>query len=238
MLKSNGSHIQNRLFTQAAGVDYSSTTLYPLGRLMGNRLAFGKDASWPFGYHSDSAVLLSFRTNGFVTAILRGDSSFTANLTALGNLTSNLAGSSTIVADANAAANLYSTLLGEGTMTAQPSAKGNMSGTINAGATPSAYDIAQEVWGSIAAQNNVPATMGNKLNSAGGAANPWDVVIESGLTAGEVLKLILAVQAGESTVVALGGGLATVTFKSVDGQTSRVTAHMDGSERTSMTLVP
>jgi hypothetical protein len=238
MLKSNGSHIQNRLFTQAAGVDYASPGLYPLGRLMGNRLAFGKDASRPFGYHSGSAVLLSFRTNGYIVAVLKGDSLFTASLTALGQLTSNLAGSSTIVADANAAANLSTQLIGEALFNAQPSAKGNMSGKINAGATPSAYDIAQEVWGSIAAQNNVPLTMGSKLNSAGGAANPWDVVIESGLTAGEVLKLILAVQAGESTVVALGGGLATVTFKSVDGQTSRVTAHMDGSERTSMTLVP
>jgi hypothetical protein len=202
---------------------------------MGNRISFGNNASWPNAYHNVSAIFLPFKDNGNMAAQLYPSSFFTADITALGNMDASLVGDSTVTANGNMAANIRSDLVGESTFNVTPSAIGNMSASINAGATPSAFDIAQEVWGSIAAQNNVNNTMGQKLNNAG---DPWQAVIESGLTAADVLKLILAVQTGESTVVALGGGAATVTFKSVDGATNRVQATMAGSERTGVTLIP
>lgn len=39
--------------------------------------------------------------------------------------------------------------------------------TVNVGATPSADDIAQAVWNSLASRFNYADTMGNKLNSSG-----------------------------------------------------------------------
>ncbi len=42
------------------------------------------------------------------------------------------------------------------------------------GDRPSPEAIAQAVWGALAAGLNAAGTMGEKLNDAGGAADPWD----------------------------------------------------------------
>lgn len=93
--------------------------------------------------------------------------------------------------------------------------------------------VAQAVWSATAAGNNTTGSMGEKLNDAGSASNPWTEVIESGLTASDIMKLILAVQAGKTEIDG-----ATVKFKSVDGLTDRVTAEMTGSERVDVDLNP
>jgi hypothetical protein len=78
--------------------------------------------------------------------------------------------------------------------------------------------------------------MGEKLNDAGSGSNPWTEVIESGLTAAEVLRIILAVQAGKTNIVDNGGGSATVTFRDVADTKNRVEADMQDSERIDVTL--
>jgi hypothetical protein len=96
--------------------------------------------------------------------------------------------------------------------------------------------ITAAVWSALAAAYNVPGTMGEKLNGAGSAGNPWTEIIESGMSAADILRVVLAVLAGESTIVDQGGGLAVVEFANVAGTKPRVTADMDGSERTSLVL--
>jgi hypothetical protein len=62
---------------------------------------------------------------------------------------------------------------------------------VSIGATPSAYDISQAVWGAVASQNNVTGTMGEKLNGAGSAGNPWTTDLSSyntANTAGKILR--------------------------------------------------
>lgn len=95
----------------------------------------------------------------------------------------------------------------------------------------STSNVGQAVWASLASANNTAGTMGEKLNDAGSASNPWTEVIESGLTAAEVLRIILAVQAGKTTIAG-----SDVSFRDVDDTKDRVLAEMTGSERTTVTL--
>lgn len=46
--------------------------------------------------------------------------------------------------------------------------RGRIALSVSIGAQPSAFDIAQAVWGSVASQNNVANSMGEKLNNSGG----------------------------------------------------------------------
>lgn len=69
--------------------------------------------------------------------------------------------------------------------------RGRVSLSVSIGASPSAFDISQAVWGAIAAQNDTPGTMGEAMNGAGGAGNPWITDLSSydtPNTAGKILK--------------------------------------------------
>ena len=140
-------------------------------------------------------------------------------------------GSTTISIDGSAALGAIASLVGEATVSISGSAEimglGYMTGTtIESGMTPDG--IARAVWSAPAATNNDPGTMGEKLNDAGSAANPWTEVIESGYTAAEILRLIAAVAQGSATDLE---GAAPV-FKSIDGTKNRVTATYAGGTRT------
>lgn len=190
-----------------------------------------------------SANLQAFLT---AAANLTGSGSITANRTALGALIAALTGSG----DADG-----STVTATGALDADITVTGTGLTTANVGPA---------VWASIAAANNTPGTMGEKLNDAGSAANPWtealpgayvagtagyilgnipasiaavpdDVwakVIEAGFTAEEIIKILLAVAAGDATGMQ---GPATV-FKSQDGTTNRIEATQDGDTRVINTI--
>ena len=64
-----------------------------------------------------------------------------------------------------------------------------------------------------------------------GITDPWDSVIDSGYTAGEVMRLLASVAAGKTNIVDTGGGSATVTFRDLADTKDRVDADMVGSER-------
>lgn len=100
----------------------------------------------------------------------------------------------------------------------------------------STANVGSAVWGALASANNSTGTMGEKLNDAGSASNPWTEVIESGYTAAEILRLLAAVAAGKTNIVDLGGGDATVTFRDIGDTKDRIVADMTGSERTTLTL--
>jgi GTPase Era involved in 16S rRNA processing len=59
--------------------------------------------------------------------------------------------------------------------------------------------------------------------------------IESNLTLPQAVQILLAVAAGKSTVVNLGGGQATVTFRDLDDTKNRVVATLNNSNRTIIT---
>ena len=63
----------------------------------------------------------------------------------------------------------------------------------------------------------------------------WANVVET-LTAEEILRVLLAVASGKTTITDLGGGSATVKFRDLADTKDRVSADMDENERTSVTI--
>jgi hypothetical protein len=200
-------------------------TLAPRFRMLGNTISFGPDASWPRGYNSEHAVIMPQRTGGFIACILRGDGNLDGAATAIGSMTATISGEGTVVANGNMAVNRTASMSGSGTLTINPSAKGWMAAALDAGARPSAYDIAQEIWQSNAASYNTPGTMGAKVNASGSSGNPWATVIEAGMTAEEILRVIAAALAGKTEGMETG----SVTFTGLDGSTIRITGTLDAS---------
>ena len=75
-----------------------------------------------------------------------------------------------------------------------------------------------------------------KTETVDGSGNPLDTVVEGSYTATEVLRLLLAVATGKTTIADIGGGLGTVKFRDVADSKDRVTATVSDSQRTAVTL--
>ena len=114
-----------------------------------------------------------------------------------------------------------------------PYAIGVMAGSTQdtTGMTPAG--VAQAVWTAVAAEFDGTGTMGQKINAAGTAGDPWaadlsayaagtagyaldnvvgmDVEIHPGITLQTALQALLAVAAGKAT----GGGTGEITFRDV-----------------------
>lgn len=105
---------------------------------------------------------------------------------------------------------------------------GHIAGSITPFTELSPENLAAAVWNAAATENNAAGTMGEKLNDAGSASNPWTEVIESGLTAAEVLRLIASALAGDATGLESG----VPVFKSLDGTKDRITATYASGTRT------
>lgn len=154
-----------------------------------------------------------------------------AALLAYLQLAATLAGTGNLAGAATALAHAAAVLDGEGDVagTTVLTALGTLAAQITVtGATLTTGNVGQAVWSAIAASNNEAGTMGEKLNDAGSAANPWTEVIESGLTAAQVLRLIAAAVQGNATGLESGSPV----FKSIDGNTDRITATYVSGTRT------
>jgi hypothetical protein len=172
------------------------------------------------------SMLLSMGGSGTLAASIQGRLNMSADLTGSGDLDASIA----------ALGNMVCELTGTGDLEAAIGAIGNMSVDITVtGSGLTTANVGAAVWSSLASANNVTGTMGEKLNDAGSAANPWTEVIESGYTAAEILRLLAAVMAGKST----GGGTTNIEFTGLDGTTIRVDATVDESgNRSAVTLDP
>lgn len=112
-------------------------------------------------------------------------------------------------------------MLGAGDLDATIAAYGNMEiDIVVTGTGLSTANVGQAVWAALASANDAAGSMGEKLNDAGSASNPWTEVIESGYTAAEILRLLAAVAQGDASGLENGSPV----FKSIDGTKNRVTA--------------
>lgn len=174
-----------------------------------------------------------------IAAITGSGTVTAANLQAFLAAVADLTGSGTISdADLEGLGALLAALVGDGTLDASVlTGIGELDADlVVTGTGLSTANVGQAVWSALAASNNVVGTMGEKLNDAGSASNPWTEVIESGYTAAEILRLLAAVAAGKTDIVDLGGGAATVIFRDIADTKDRIVADMTGSERTTLTL--
>ena len=205
-------------------------------KALNNGIAFGMKVGRPYGYNGLNGWCLPVQPGGFIRATLSGSSDFLTIISCIANMHATLSGEGTLTPGINAAYNMYCTLIGEGNLTSDLKAKAWMWATLDAGARPSAFDIAQEIWQAQASQYNSEGTLGNKVNESGSSGNPWTEVIESGLSAKDVMKIIASVLAGKTTITDLGNGLATVKFRDVNDTKDVLSASMTDSERTHVTL--
>jgi hypothetical protein len=143
-------------------------------------------------------------------AALTGSATLSADILGKLEAAAALAGSGDITAALGALAGLAAGLTGTGTSTADATAKAFLSSDI--------------------------VVTGDILSTANIGDAVWARVIESGITAEEVVRILLAVAAGKSEVTDLGGGAATVVFRDQADALDRVTATMASSDRTAVVI--
>jgi len=157
----------------------------------------------------------------------------TADLLAVLQATATLSGSGTLAGTADALGWVLASMTGTGTLTGTRYATGALEADITPFTTLSPENLALAVWSAVAADNNDTGTMGEKVNDAGSASNPWTEVIEGSYTAAEMLRIIAAALAGELA----GAGTTTITIQGIDATTDRIVATVDGTgNRTAVTL--
>jgi hypothetical protein len=174
-------------------------------------------------------------------ATLTGNGEITKDSTTLEailNMAASISGSGTITTSPlNVIAWCVASVLGQGNLTATMKGWADMSANItSAGDVVTAQSCAAAVWNALAAAYDTSGTMGEQLNNVGAGANPWTSPIEGSYTAEDIMKILLSVMAGKTTIVKGSGTTATVKFRDVNDTKDRVVATMDGSQRTSVTL--
>lgn len=141
----------------------------------------------------------------YITSSINGSGSLEALSYAIGVLVSEIFGEGSLSGDAVGSINLEVIMDGSGIIYnanmaggyyldgsisstsevySQLRGLGIMEMVIEIGARPSAYDIASAIFGAIAADNNIPLTIGEKINSAGSAGDPWSTTLPGTYTDG------------------------------------------------------
>lgn len=147
-----------------------------------------------------------------VSSTIAGSGSLTSNLSLIVSLISTLTGSGALTTSMVGVVQMASTLIGQGNITAGLGLLANcianlqgsasMTNTLRADAYMSANifvnqsdatvgQIVYAIWNAIATEYNNSGTMGNKLNGAGSAGDPWTTDLSSyntDGTAGKKLK--------------------------------------------------
>lgn len=156
-----------------------------------NFSGFGQLTSMPQGYQSAArAIIPTLKESGNMFVSFRGVGNFTAGADVLEQMQVAFLGEGTVVFNAQHAISSTVFMSGEGTFTAGMRQLEQMYVAFDSGARPSAFDIAQEIWQSQAAAYNAPGTMGNKVNAAGGAADPWGTFLPGTYVAGQAGYII------------------------------------------------
>jgi hypothetical protein len=127
---------------------------------------------------------------------LAGTSSQVADIVGAWYMSSGLTGTSTLAASLESIANLVSALTSSGVLNASSNAYAGMSANIQIGVNDplSPENLAASLWNSLASLYNNPGTMGEKLNSAGGAADPWGTILPGSYTGTEAGKVLSDIQ--------------------------------------------
>ena len=209
----------------------SSNTTNGVGALTGNAAMGRAIASTIEGTGTISAANLSLIIQLSCSDLI-GTGALTASMSGLVQMASTMAGTGQLTAALQLLAFVVSNMSGTGAITATLRGTASLEADITPFTTLSPENLAASVWNSLAASFNSVGTMGEKMNDAGSAANPWTEVIESGYTAAEILRILAAVAAGKSS-----GQPTAPVFRDLGDTKDRVTGTVDGSgNRTSVTV--
>lgn len=129
-------------------------------------------------------------------AALVGAGTVAANLNAIAELLADLAGTGAVSGDIiNIIRLLVASLVGSGTISgAVPYAIGSVSADLTAtGDVLDTSNVGAAVWAAIAAANNIAGTMGQALNAAGSAGDPWITTLPGAYTGAQAGALLDAI---------------------------------------------
>jgi len=174
-----------------------------------------------------------------LVATINGDNTLTSDIIGNWNMVTSLIGSNNFSGAIKAFAEIQANPQGNNTFIINNGAVvGAMSSSITSLSILSPESLASSVWSALSSQNNQSGTMGEKMNGAGSAGNPWTEIIEGTYTAAEVMRLLVSVASGKTTINDNGNNTATVVFRNLSDTADSITAEMQGSERTNVILNP
>jgi len=125
---------------------------------------------------------------------LLASGTISASLVGKLEMASALAGSGDLTASLNLIAFVVSELTGSGTMSGTFFGTASLSADISSSSTLSPENLAAAVWNSIAASFNTAGTMGNKMNSAASAGDPWGTVLPGSYLSTEAGGILAQIQ--------------------------------------------
>lgn len=125
-----------------------------------------------------------------IVATIAGQGGLTASVVGQIEALATLAGAGTLTAAQSATAGMLAILAGTGLLSdAQQEALGEMSADIFVNQSQATVgQIVTAVWAAIATENDISGTMGEKLNAAGTAGDPWTTDLSGYNTAGTAGK--------------------------------------------------
>ena len=130
-----------------------------------------------------------------ILSSITGTNTLTSAIIGNWNMAVALSGSNTLLANINALAHILSDLTSSGTIVLNNGAiPGSLSADITSVSELSPENLAAAVWNSIAASFNDAGTMGNKLNNAASAGDPWGTALPGAYADGEAGKILSQIQ--------------------------------------------
>ncbi len=202
----------------------------------------GATATGQSGYNIDASIsgsgdipnTVSIGLIVSIIASIAGSGGVSAGtLEALASMAATITGSSSVVATAAGLADLAASLYGDGAVDAGNTALMDIASTIRGYGDLTPEGIRDSVWQAVLANYPDAGSAGLALTNAGAGGNPWSAIIEDGMTAEEVLRVIASVLAGKVS----GAGTGTETFKGLDGTTDRVISTVDNDGNRSNVVV-
>lgn len=198
---------------------------------------------------------------------MTGSGSMTATITGLLNASVDFEGQGDMAAAMHGLADMVVNLLGAGDLDATISAFGDMElDIVVTGTGLTTANVGQAVWAALAAANNDPGTMGEKLNDAGSAANPWTEALPGSYVPGsagyilgnllaalppevwahlitasrnaeEIMRLVAAAVGGKSSGFVPGAPVQNIKYRDPDDTKDVIDATTDDAgNRTSINL--
>ncbi len=111
---------------------------------------FGTDSSYPEGFNNVNAIDMPLDDVTTIACMIYGFGTLTPTMESRETVAVTVAGEGTVTPEVNEGVNIVATVSGEGTLTPDMQTRENIEITIDAGARPSAFDIAQELLGTAA----------------------------------------------------------------------------------------
>lgn len=152
------------------------------------------------GLAAQSALTGSGTISGSLSLIIQlacdilASGDISASLVGKLEMASALAGEGDLTASLGLIAFVVSELTGSGTISGTFKGNASLSADISSSSTLSPENLAAAVWNSIAASFNTTGTMGNKMNSAASAGDPWATALPGSYLSTEAGGILSQIQ--------------------------------------------